>query len=330
MPLRSTAILALTTAVLTALLPLASMAAPAQAPAYRVVKANFACQQTTCDADLWLPAQASGQHKPPVIVMAHGFGALKDWGLKAYAERFVQAGFAVVRFDYRGFGQSGGQPRRVVDGKEHVKDWLAAIDAISQRADVDGTRLGIWGSSYSGGQVLVAGAERPNLVKAVSAQVPFVSGLSSGLRYPIKYQPLAFWYGLRDMLRGDKEEPLYVPIIAKDAFAALICDECVEGYQKLTPPEARATENKVAARVFLTLPFFTPGSRAKDIQAPTLVVAAENDGLIPIGKVREVAKELRHGEYLELKGADHFSPYTGQLFEQIVARQTAFFKAHLH
>lgn len=305
------------------------VAAMADAPAYRVVKANFACQQTTCDADLWLPAQASGAAKPPVIVMAHGFGALKEWGLTAYAERFVKAGFAVVRFDYRGFGASGGQPRRVVDGEAHVKDWVAAIDAISQRPDVDGQRLGIWGSSYSGGQVLVAGAERPNVVKAVSAQVPFVSGFSSSLRYPIKYQPVAFWYALRDMLRSDKEEPLYVPIIAKDAFSALICDECVDGYQKLTPPAARETENKVAARVFLTLPFFSPGSRAKDIQAPTLIVAADNDGLIPIGKVREVAKELRHGEYVELKGADHFSPYTGPLFEQVVARQTAFFQKNL-
>lgn len=296
---------------------------------YSVVNASFACQQTTCDAELWLPIQAAGAAKPPVIVMAHGFGGLKDWGLGPFAERFVKAGFAVVRFDYRGFGKSGGQPRRVVDGKEHVKDWLSAIDAISQRADVDGQRLGIWGTSYSGGQVLVAGAERPGVVKAVSAQVPFVSGLSSSLNYPIKYQAVAGWYALRDLLRSDKEEPLYVPVISPDGFAALICPECAEGYKKLVPPGFEQTDNKVAARVFMSLPFFSPGSRAKDIQAPTLIVAAENDGLIPVSKVRDVAKELKHGEYVELKGADHFSPYTGPLFEQVVAKQTAFFQKNL-
>lgn len=296
---------------------------------YTVVNASFACQQTTCDAELWLPVQAAGAAKPPVIVMAHGFGGLKDWGLGPFAERFVKAGFAVVRFDYRGFGKSGGQPRRVVDGKEHVKDWLSAIDTISQRADVDGKRLGIWGTSYSGGQVLMAGAERPAVVKAVSAQVPFVSGLSSSLNYPIKYQAVAGWYALRDLLRSDKEEPLYVPVISPDGFAALICPECADGYKKLVPPGVEQTENKVAARVFMSLPFFSPGSHAKDIQAPTLIVAAENDGLIPVAKVREVAKELKHGEYVELKGADHFSPYTGPLFEQVVARQTAFFQKNL-
>ena len=142
------------------------------AKSHKVLDATFPCQQTTCDAELWLPLPNPGavQGKPPVIIMAHGFGAQKDWGLPAFAEHFVQAGFAVVRFDYRGFGKSGGKPRRVVDGKAHVQDWLAAIDAIRQRPDVDGQRLGIWGTSYSGGQVLVAGAERPGIVKAVSAQ----------------------------------------------------------------------------------------------------------------------------------------------------------------
>lgn len=295
---------------------------------YKVVDATFACQQTTCDAEMWLPLQNPGAPKPPVIIMAHGFGALKDWGLLPYALRFVKNGFAVVRFDFRGFGKSGGEPRRVVNGKEHVKDWLSAIDAIRSRPEVDGQRLGLWGTSYSGGQVLVAGAERKDVVKAISAQVPFVSGWSSGLRFPIKYQPLAAWYSLRDLMRGPQDEPVYVPIVAKDAFAALVCDECAEGYKKLVPP-GQEDQNRVAARVFLNLPFFAPGRRARDVEAPTLVIAAEKDGLIPIERVRQMAQELPKGEYVELKGADHFSPYSGPWFEQVVSKQTAFFLQHL-
>lgn len=301
---------------------------PAAPTVGRLLPMTFPCQQVTCDGDIWLPAARPDGKKPPVIVMAHGFGALRDWGLAPFAERFVQAGFAVVRFDHRGFGKSGGQPRRVVDGEAHVKDWLSALDAVAQRPDVDPQRIGIWGSSYSGGQVLVVGAERPQQVKAVSAQVPFVSGLSSGLRYPIKYQPLATWHALRDLLRSDTQEPVYVPVIAPDGFAALICPECNEGYKKLVPP-GHEGENKVAARVFMSLPFWFPGDSAPRIQAPTLVVAAENDGLIPVKKVREVARSLQKGEYVELPGADHFSPYTGPVFEQVVARQTAFFTRHL-
>lgn len=292
---------------------------------YTVVNASFACQTATCDAEMWLP---KGVSKPPVILMAHGFGALKEWGLQPFAERFVKAGFAVVRFDYRGFGKSGGLPRRVVDGPAQVKDWLSAIDAVRVRGDVDGSRIGLWGSSFSGGLVLVAASQSRGVVKAVSAQVPFVNGFQSALTYPLKYQPRAAWDGLRDLLRSDKDEPIYVPIVAKDAFAALVCPECVEGYGKLVVPGQEA-ENKVAARILLTLPWFTPASSAPHIAAPTLVVAAENDGLIPVKGVRDMAKALTQGEYLELKGADHFAPYTQPVFEQVVSRQTAFFQKNL-
>ena len=66
-----------------------SQAAPAVS--YQVRTAAFISQNATCDAELWLP---KGVQKPPVIVMAHGFGALKNWGLDPFAERFVKAGFA--------------------------------------------------------------------------------------------------------------------------------------------------------------------------------------------------------------------------------------------
>lgn len=310
-----------------ALQPPASASSISAAPdqGWTVTNQPFSCQSTTCDADLWLP---KGVSKPPVIVMAHGFGALKSWGLPAFAERFVKAGFAVYLFDYRGFGRSGGQPRNVVDGKEHVKDWIAAVDAVRQRPDVDGQRVGLWGTSYSGGAVLAVAAQKPDAIKAVSSQVPFVSGWSSALNYPIKYQLQATWYGLHDVVRGDQQTPLYVPTIAEHGFAALICPECWQGYGKIVPAGDERF-GVVAARVFLSLPFYSPGSRADEIKAPVLLIAADHDGLIPINGVRKVAKQIAHVDYVELKGADHFAPYTGAVFEDVSSRQVAFFKKSL-
>ena len=57
--------------------------------------------------------------------------------------------------------------------------------------------------------------------------------------------------------------------------------------------------------------------------------AQPGHGLIPVAKVREVAKSLPKGEYVELPEADHFSPYSGPVFEDVVARQTVFFKKNL-
>ena len=296
----------------------------ASAHAYTTLNVKFPCQQTTCDGDLWLP---EGVSKPPVIIMAHGFGAEKDWGLVPFAEAFVNAGFAVYRFDYRGFGLSGGKPRGLVDGKEHVKDWSAAVDAIKARSDVDGKRLGVWGSSYSGGHVLALASQRPDDIKAVSSQVPFVNGLQSSLLYPLKFQPKAVWYALRDMLRSDDEDPITVPLASKDKFAVMVCPEC-ELYQQLAPANRRGSL-ETPARVFMTLPFYYPATDVHLIKAPTLLIGAENDGLVPIKGVRDVAKAIAKVEYVELKQVDHFQPYFGEIFKSNSARQVAFFKKHL-
>lgn len=308
------------------ILPACAMAQPTTPGAKNVEPFVFPCQDTTCDGELWLPVTSDEAVKPPVIVMAHGFGALRTWGLAPFAERFVNAGFAVMQFDYRGFGKSGGLPRRVVDGKAHVEDWLDALDAIAQHPSIDPERIGIWGVSFSGGQALVVGAERPQQVKAVSAMVPFVSGFSSGLQYPVKYHPQAIWNGLLDLFCFDDEDPVYVPMVSPDGFAALVCDECYEGYKGLLPSDA---PNTVAARVFFSLPFWFPGSYAEDIVAPTLIIDAENDGVIPVEKLRDVAASVPNGEYIELAGAHHFSPNSGPVFEEVVAQQTQFFVTHL-
>lgn len=284
----------------------------------------FPCQNTTCVGELWRP---DGNVKPPIIVMAHGLGAERNWGLTPFAKAFVQAGFAVFRFDYRGFGESGGKPRGLVDGKEHLKDWSAAVVAMKARADVDGQRMGLWGSSYSGGHVLALAAQRPKDFKAVSSQVPFVSGLQSSLVYPIKYQPMAAWYGLKDMLFGTDDAPVTVPLASKNGFAVMVCDEC-DHYKDIAPAERRG-QLVAPARIFMTLPWYSPGSHADKIQAPTLLIGAEKDGLVPIQGVRDVAKAIRHVDYVELKGVDHFQPYFGELFKRNSARQVTFFKQYL-
>src|SRR3989344_8985465 len=108
-------LLAATAALLSApLLALAQAPVVMAAAVGTVQPLTFACQQVTCDGELWLPAARAHGKKPPVIVMAHGFGGLRDWGPGPLAQRLVKAGFAVVRFDYRGFGKSGGKPRRVL------------------------------------------------------------------------------------------------------------------------------------------------------------------------------------------------------------------------
>jgi dienelactone hydrolase len=109
-----------------------------------------------CSGDLYLPGSTD---RPPVVVMAHGFAGERTIRLPTYAERFVQRGLAAYLFDYRSFGDSDGEPRDYVHPHRHVEDWRAAIAHVRSLSQVDGSRLALWGTSFSGGHVIVIAAE---------------------------------------------------------------------------------------------------------------------------------------------------------------------------
>jgi len=120
------------------------------------------------------PAEGAGR-SAPAVVMAHGFSAVKEMYLDSFAEVFAAAGLSVLVFDNRNFGASDGEPRQEIDPWAQVRDYRHAITYASTLAEVDAARIGIWGSSYSGGHVLVVAAV-DRRVKAVVSQVPLVSG----------------------------------------------------------------------------------------------------------------------------------------------------------
>src|ERR1700760_4744877 len=114
----------------------------------------------------------------PCIVMSHGYSAVKEMRLDAYAEVFAEAGLACVVYDNRGLGASDtapGKPRQEIDPWEQVRDYQNAITYAQGRPDVDADRIGVWGSSLSGAHAYVVAAT-DRRVKAVCGQVPLISG----------------------------------------------------------------------------------------------------------------------------------------------------------
>src|SRR5206468_5312028 len=122
-----------------------------------------------CAAWLYRP-EREGPY--PIVVLAHGFGALREARLWAYAERFAAAGMAALVFDYRHFGASGGEPRQLLDVSRQLADWAAAVAFARGLDGVDAERVALWGTSLSAGHVVSTAADDPR-VAAVVAQVPF-------------------------------------------------------------------------------------------------------------------------------------------------------------
>ena len=139
-------------------------------------RVEFDAEGVTLRGWLYVPDGATGP--VPTIVMAHGFSAVKEMYLDRFAEAFAAAGLAALVFDNRNFGASDDEPRQEIDPWEQVRDYRDAITYAITRPEVDDERIGIWGSSYSGGHVLVVGAI-DRRVKCVVGQVR-PSSASSG------------------------------------------------------------------------------------------------------------------------------------------------------
>src|SRR5256886_10433967 len=130
----------------------------------------------------WLFTLDAGHRPFPTIVMAHGFSAVKEMYLDSFAEVFANAGLAALVFDNRNFGASDGEPRQEIDPWAQVRDYRHAITYARTRPVVDRERIGTWGSSYSGGHVLVVGAI-DRRVQWVGFHVPLASGYRDILRF---------------------------------------------------------------------------------------------------------------------------------------------------
>src|SRR4051795_7600062 len=126
-----------------------------------------------CRAWLFMP----DAERPPLVILGHGLGATREYGLEPYAERFAEAGIAVLVFTYRHFGDSGGQPRQLLDIERQLGDWAAALAYARGLDDIDHERIALWGTSFAGGHFIEAAA-RDGAVAAVVSQCPFTDGLA--------------------------------------------------------------------------------------------------------------------------------------------------------
>jgi fermentation-respiration switch protein FrsA (DUF1100 family) len=288
-------------------------------------RSDFRSAGVRCAADLYLP---HGIVRPPVVVMAHGFGSVRHFGLPRYAERFAAAGLAVLVFDYRTFGDSDGEPRQLIAPSRHLEDWRAAVSHVRGLQDADPRRIALWGSSYSGGHAIVTAAHDA-AIAAIVVQVPFLDPMSSirktGLRHLLQATP----HGLLDAIRGALGmRPHYVKLVAApEEFAALNTPDALPGFLSIIDPSAR-WENKCCARILFTFPMYRPLSYVSKVQCPALVLMAEDDSLVSSELVRKAASRMPKGEFVAFPGG-HFELYTGPAFEPAIARQVAFLKRYL-
>lgn len=294
--------------------------------------ANFVRKDVAFDSDglvcrAWWYEPAESAAPLPCMVMAHGLGGTRNAALEPYAEYFAQSGYAVLLFDYRHFGASDGEPRQIISVSKQLQDWAHAIAFARHHTRVDSKKIALWGSSFSGGHVLVAAA-RDGDIAAISAQCPMMDGLAACLNV-LKYAgPAALGkltaLGILDELGSLwGRAPIYVPLVAPPGeLAAMSSDDAYAGYYSLAPAEWR---NEMAARLAPMLPAYRPIRYARKLHCPALLQICDRDSVAPVQAALATAKKI--GSLAEVKHYDmgHFDIYVGAGFQQSSRDQLTFF-----
>ena len=271
--------------------------------------------------------KAPCSEKAPCVILAHGFCGVKELRLSAYAEAFVEAGYHALVFDYRHFGDSEGEPRLLLDIKKQHQDWRAAIRFAKGLPGVDSHRIALWGTSFSGGHVLqIAATDQDPDIVAVISQAPHMNGFATAAASgPVQSIRLgiAAWRDLANMLMG--RSPYYVHSCGFPGdLAAMTAPGVVEAVKKLYPPGFEPDE-RVAARIFLSVGLYSPGRFAKRLGIPWLVQGAARDLTTPVKPAIKAAGKAPKGELI-IYECGHFDVYVSPHFQQTVGDQIRFLK----
>jgi fermentation-respiration switch protein FrsA (DUF1100 family) len=275
---------------------------------------------------------ADGAEVAPTIVMAHGFSAVKEMYLDKFAEVFAAGGLNALVFDNRNFGDSDGTPRLEIDPWAQVRDYRHAITYAITLPETDASRIGIWGSSYSGGHVLVVGAI-DRRVKAVVAQVPLISGYDN-VRALVRSD---FIDGFREQFDADRlarfqgKEPAMVPVVAENPFdpSALPTPDSWQWFTETGKNRAPNWKNEVTLRTVEMLGEYNPGDYIAQISpTPLLLLPARNDVLTPSAFAIGAYEQAREPKKLVILPGGHFDAYV-KGFDASSEPALAWFREHL-
>jgi fermentation-respiration switch protein FrsA (DUF1100 family) len=293
---------------------------------------TFESEGLNCAGWLYVPDDLSDGTERPAIVMAHGFSAVKEMYLYNFAEKFEEAGFVVLVFDYRFFGDSEGEPRgRLIPHEQH-EDYKNAITWVSQRPEVDADRIGVWGSSYSGGHVLhLAAFDRR--IKAAVAQVPLINGWANAQRLmrPDVFAEFLKVVAADRVARYTEGTGASIPVVAPEGEpSALPTPESYEWFTHTGETEAPNWLNEVSIESMEAFLEYNPAASIHLISpTPLMMVVAGNDTLTPTDLAIAAYERALEPKEIVITGGAHFDAYTEPGLSDTVVPAVQWFEQHL-
>lgn len=275
-------------------------------------------------AHFYQPDTVKEGEKLPTIILCHGFAGVKEMLLPPYAEKFSNEGFAVLSFDYRGFGESEGEQGALIP-QNQVTDIRNAITFLETIPEVDADKIGLWGSSY-GGANIISTALIDKRVKCLVVQLAFGNGervISTGkTEEEIQKIKDSFYKAWRKQVSTNRVMKLGVNRFLTDPQSQEFYKEYVEKFDALK----------------VSLPFLTmketfeykPEQKLHGIHIPIYFVGAGEDTVNPVAETHSLFEKANEPKDLYIvEGASHYAVYEGEMFEDVASRELDWFKKYL-
>ncbi len=251
------------------------------------------------------------EHLPaPCIIMTHGFTALKEHYLSKFADVFARAGMCVLVYDNRNFGESDGEPRFEVNPELQVRDLSDAISYVQTKPEVDAKKIALWGTSFSGGNVMVA-SSMDKRVSCVVAQVPFVKGHHEFLQTtrPDLWEIIQKKYAADDKARAEGKLPAMTPVVTSDPTKSVVMKQR-EAYDFFTSlPE---WQNQVTLKSVQMSGDYAPMDFVSKINVPVLFIMADQDTICLTHDAKDAFEKITSPKKCVMIKGHHFSAFYEQ------------------
>ena len=273
----------------------------------REEKVSFYSEGDQISAILRLPDGSSSEPWPG-IVQGPGWLGLKDAKLYLpYHEALTAAGYSVLIFDYRGFGESEGD-RGVILPQLQLEDLTNAVTYLTTREDVDADNIGVFGSGGTGGGNAILLAASDDRIRVAVSQVPVADGEDWLHRMRREYE----WQEFLDRLENDRRERVVTGT-----------GEMVHPREEIMVPTPERRATNIKADVDEKIPSSVPLRCAEAIMqyrpidvvdrvapAGLMVIGVENDATTPTDHATSLYEKARAPKKLVMQGhTTHYAAY---------------------
>lgn len=287
---------------------------------------SFYSEGTRLSGDLFLPDDLAAAEQRAGIVLCHGYTGVRNLYLPDTAKALTDAGYVVLTFDYKGWGDSDG-PRSRLSPYGRVLDSQAALTFLGAQTMVDADRLGIYGTSY-GGATVVWTAAVDTRVKAVVSVV----GIGHGRRW------------MRSVRRPDEFADLLARSEADRVRRVMTGESEFADRNVVLLPDRQSADLAAAARrgnpgavgeipleyIDDTLGFHPEWIVDKIAPRPVLFITSDDDRLVPPDESETLySKAGEPKKLITLKGWGHYEVYAGEAFRQVITPTLGWYQQYL-